>query len=162
MMSGGGIIVLSYFAFLMKVSESDGCHNYVSIFITFCIIYCIIYIIGLINGPQNVFVPHLRHEHMAVGNALAGPLHEVENYTDCQELCQKSFECYYFAHFEATKNCWLSGKNAFRGISLKVKNSCYPFESSADPLINKQLKPRTCAVLLSNIDKTCFVWIGHR
>ena len=56
----------------MNVSEPDGCHDFVSMFVIFRIIHYIIYIIRLIIGPRHVFVPHPRHENVAMFVTLAG------------------------------------------------------------------------------------------
>ena len=52
----------------MNVSEPDGCHDFVSILLIICIIYYIINIVGLITSPRHIFVPHPRHENVAIGS----------------------------------------------------------------------------------------------
>ena len=55
----------------MNLSEPDGYHDCVSISIMLCKIYCIIFIIGLITSPSHVFVPHPRHENVAMDDVDA-------------------------------------------------------------------------------------------
>ena len=57
---------LLYITTLMDVFEPDGCFYFIRRFIIFCILYCLIYIIGLITGPRYAFVPHPRHENVAM------------------------------------------------------------------------------------------------
>ena len=51
---------------MLFISEPNGRHDFVSIFIIPSIVYYIIYTIGLILGPRHIFVPHPRHEHVTM------------------------------------------------------------------------------------------------
>ena len=54
------------YQFRINVSEPDGRHDCVSIFIIFYIMYTIICFIDFIIGPRHVFMPHPRYENVAI------------------------------------------------------------------------------------------------